>query len=54
MQIFFCNMAKCYVAPNQYNGMAYCQNACANSYAQNQNICNQCVLCVRDAIVHGR
>ena len=47
---FFCKIQQCLVRPNVYNGNADSQKECINFNAQNQNICNQCVQWVREAI----
>ena len=54
MAKFFCKIENCLVMPNVYNGQASTTKECVNFNAKNKNICNQCVLCVRDAIVKGR
>lgn len=48
---FFCKIQQCLVKPNVYNGNANSTKECVNFNAKNQNICNQCVQWVREAIV---
>ena len=50
MITFNCKIGNRLVAPNVYNGFATTTKECVNFNAKNMNICNQCVLCVRDAI----
>ncbi|MBR5904348.1 MAG: hypothetical protein IKZ49_02320 [Alphaproteobacteria bacterium] len=50
MTTFYCKIGNVLIAPNVYNGFAITTKECVNFSTQNKNICNQCVLCFRDAI----